>query len=116
LAKRQTYGSAQFGSQKFRQNRSSAAFNNKRSRAHLTTVDIINMKITSTRVTAVVSLLGAIVCRQTLSANEPAATAAPVEARAGTAGTIQSYLDSLAAENKLSGAILVAKKRRNHCQ
>ncbi len=59
--------------------------------------------------TAVVSLLAAIVCCQTLSANEPAATAAPVEPRAGPAGTIQSYLDSLAAENKLSGAILVAK-------
>ena len=52
-------------------------------------------------------LLSIVVCRRMQSANEPAASAPP--AKADAAGTIQSYLDSLAAENKLSGAIMVAK-------
>jgi CubicO group peptidase (beta-lactamase class C family) len=69
------------------------------------------LKITSKRVTAVVLLLSAIVCRQAQSANEPVAGGDALGARADTAvgKAIQSYLDSLVAENKLSGAVLVAK-------
>jgi len=67
------------------------------------------MKITSTQVTALVLLSAATVFGQTDSASQPAATAAPTAGRAETEGHIQSYLDSLAAENKLSGAIVVAK-------
>src|SRR5258708_38276999 len=67
------------------------------------------MKITSTQVTALVLLSATTVFGQTDSASQPAATAAPTAGRAETEGHIQSYLDSLAAENKLSGAIVVAK-------
>src|SRR5438874_1878299 len=67
------------------------------------------MKITSTQVTALVLLSAATVLGQTDSAGQPAATVAPTAGRAETEGHIQSYLDSLAAENKLSGAIVVAK-------
>ena len=59
----------------------------------------------------VVVLLLVAVCHQTRSASEPSASPAPaapkIDKEAGN--TIQTYLDSLAAENKLSGAILVAK-------
>jgi D-alanyl-D-alanine carboxypeptidase len=59
----------------------------------------------------VMLLLPVVVCCKTYSANEPATSSSPAAAKtdpeAGKA--IQSYLDSLAAENKLSGAILVAK-------
>jgi len=66
------------------------------------------MKITITPKLAVALLLA--VCHQT-QANEPAASPAPAAPKIDMEGgnIIQSYLDSLAAENKLSGAILVAK-------
>lgn len=66
------------------------------------------MKITITPKLAVALLLAA--CHQT-QANEPAASPAPAAPKIDMEGgnMIQSYLDSLAAENKLSGAILVAK-------
>ena len=59
---------------------------------------------------AVVLLLVA-VCDQTQSANEPVASPAPAAPKIDMepGNTTQTYLDSLAAENKLSGAILVAK-------
>jgi CubicO group peptidase (beta-lactamase class C family) len=60
------------------------------------------MKIMSISVISVVLLLAAVAFGQAQSANEPAASAAP-------ATTIQNYLDSLTADNKLSGAILIAK-------
>jgi CubicO group peptidase (beta-lactamase class C family) len=60
------------------------------------------MKINLKQVSAVVLLLS-IVAGDALSADGPAASSSPA------AATIQSYLDSLAAENKLSGAVLVAK-------
>ena len=68
------------------------------------------MKI-STPLLAVMLLLSVVVCCNTFSANEPAtgspSATAKTDPEVGKA--IQSYLDSLAAENKLSGAILVAK-------
>ena len=59
---------------------------------------------------AVVLLLVA-VCDQTQAANEPVASPAPAAPKIDMepGNTTQTYLDSLAAENKLSGAILVAK-------
>src|ERR1700738_938350 len=66
------------------------------------------MKITITPKLAVALLLA--VCHQT-QANEPAASPAPAAPKIDMEGgnIIQSYSDSRAAENKLSGAILVAK-------
>jgi D-alanyl-D-alanine carboxypeptidase len=53
---------------------------------------------------AIISLVAAVVA----SGEEAAPTSAPKD-KAGPAKELQSYFDSLAAENKLSGAVLVAK-------
>jgi D-alanyl-D-alanine carboxypeptidase len=68
------------------------------------------MKTTFTLKLAIVLLLVAI-CHQTQSANQPAAKPAPAAAKIDkeSGNVIQTYLDSLAAQNKLSGAILIAK-------
>src|SRR5436190_1163219 len=69
------------------------------------------MKITSTPVTALFLFSAVTIFGQTHSASQPAVTAASAagKAEAGVGQHIQSYLDSLAADNKLSGAVLVAK-------
>ena len=68
------------------------------------------MKI-STPLLNVMLLLSVVVCCNTDSANEPATGSPPAAAKTepDVGKAIQSYLDSLAAENKLSGAIIVAK-------
>ena len=69
------------------------------------------MKVTSTSAIALVLLSAASVFGQTQPASQPPTIAAPAAAKAGTdvGQQIQSYLDSLATDNKLSGAVLVAK-------
>ena len=63
------------------------------------------MKNTFTSIISAALFLVMVGCSQAQSANEPAP--AKIDMEGGK--TIQSYLDSLAAENKLSGAVLVAK-------